>query len=291
MEAIADKWARVGRSISEAQESLRQASTEEQFQAIGLLCRETLISLARAVYDPILHPSPDGVPPSEADAKRMLEAYLAYELASSANEAARRQAKVTLDLANELQHKRTASFRDADLCLEATTNLASLIAHISGQVDRIATSDVQVEFSYRGLVLSYEEHQYQLEVTVINRGRQAVHDFKLEFAFPDLDSIPRRWIPLGGERATAGQLVEITPGDSTVSVHRDRYIVLVTYRSRDMLFPQDKLNLGDTIGLRYRVNDGVYANLEDMPPITWTLYVDNMQPKQGEISLTKLNKY
>ena len=289
MEAIADKWARVDRSISEAQERLGQASTEEQFQAIGLLCRETLISLARAVYDPTLHPPPDGVPPSEADAKRMLEAYLAHELAGSANEAARRQAKATLDLANELQHKRTASFRDADLCLEVTNNLVNLIARISGQVDRTATSDVQVEFSYRGMTFSHEEHQYQLEVTVINRGRQAVHDFKLEFAFPDLDAIPQRWIPLGGEWGTAGQLVEIKPGDSTVSVHRDRYAVRVTYRSRDMLFPQDKLNLGDAIGLRYRVN--VYANLEDMPPITWTLYVDNMQPKQGEVSLTKLHNY
>jgi hypothetical protein len=30
---------------------------EEQFQAVGLLCRETLISLAQAVYDAQLHPT------------------------------------------------------------------------------------------------------------------------------------------------------------------------------------------------------------------------------------------
>jgi hypothetical protein len=55
---------------------LETATTEEQFQAVGLLCRETLVSLAQAVYDAQLHPNLDGVTPSDADAKRMLEAYM-----------------------------------------------------------------------------------------------------------------------------------------------------------------------------------------------------------------------
>jgi len=125
-------WAKVDRGIGEIRKQLEKASTTEQFQTIGLLCRETLISLAQVAYDPKWHSTPDGVSPSETDAKRLLEAYLAKELAGGTNEVARRHAKAALDLANELQHKRTANFREAALCAEATTAVVNLIAIISG---------------------------------------------------------------------------------------------------------------------------------------------------------------
>jgi len=126
-------WPRVDRTIGEIRTSLARAETEEQYQAIGLLCREALISLAQSVYDPEIHPSLDGTQPSETDAKRMLEAYLTKELVGSTNRAARRHAKASLDLANNLQHRRTANFRQASLCTEATSSLVNLIAIISGQ--------------------------------------------------------------------------------------------------------------------------------------------------------------
>ena len=72
----ASEWQRVDRSINEARKKLEEASTEEQFQAIGVFCREVLISLAQAVYDPAVHSSLDDVTPSKTDAKRMLEAYI-----------------------------------------------------------------------------------------------------------------------------------------------------------------------------------------------------------------------
>jgi hypothetical protein len=108
-------WTKVDRQVGEAQRTLSYAKTEEQYQAIGLHCRESLISLAQTVYDAKLHETIDGVAPSEADAKRMLEAYLAHELSGSSNEKQRRHARAALDLAVELQHKRTANFRDAEL--------------------------------------------------------------------------------------------------------------------------------------------------------------------------------
>ncbi len=86
-------------------------SNEEQYQAVGLLCRETMISLAQAVYDAQDHPSPDGVQTSDTDAKRMLDAFLATELSGHENEDLRRYAKAALSLANALTHKRTAGFR------------------------------------------------------------------------------------------------------------------------------------------------------------------------------------
>jgi len=66
-------WDRVDRTMSKARSSLATAEAEEDWQAIGLLCREAIISLAQAVYDPTIHESPDGVVPSNTDANRMLE--------------------------------------------------------------------------------------------------------------------------------------------------------------------------------------------------------------------------
>ena len=128
-------WVRVDRSIEKIRKQLGLARNEEDFQGIGLLCRETLISLAQAVYDSTRHQCADGVVPSGSDAKRMLEAYIDTELRGGLNDEARRHAKASLDLANNLQHKRTADFRSAALCAEDTSSVVNLIAIVSGRRD------------------------------------------------------------------------------------------------------------------------------------------------------------
>jgi hypothetical protein len=129
-------WKRVDRVLYAAKRGLLGAHTEEEYQGLGLLCREVLISLAQAVYDPELHDTRDGVAPSATDAYRMLEAYIDAMLPGKTNDAARRFAKASLTLANELQHDRRATYRDAALCTEATGNLVSAVAIISGRRDR-----------------------------------------------------------------------------------------------------------------------------------------------------------
>jgi hypothetical protein len=128
-------WARVDRTVTEVRKQLELAKTEEQFQAIGLLCRETLISLAQAVFDPRRHLTLDGVRASDTDAKRMLEAYIAVEFGGSGNEHTRKHARAACDLAVHLQHRRTASFREAAACVEATTSTVNLIAIMAGLRD------------------------------------------------------------------------------------------------------------------------------------------------------------
>jgi hypothetical protein len=128
-------WPRVDRNVTEMRKRLETATTEEQFQAVGLLCRETLISLAQAVYNAELHPTLDGVTPSDTDAKRMLEAYIAVAFGGSAYEHFRKHARAAYDLAAHLQHRRTASFRQAAACTEATTSIVNLIAIMAGLRD------------------------------------------------------------------------------------------------------------------------------------------------------------
>jgi hypothetical protein len=102
---------------------------------VGLLCRETLISVGQAVYDRASHPPLDSVEPSATDAKRMLEAYFAAELGGQSHEAERKHARAAFDLANALQHHRTAVFRQAALCAEATASVVNIVAIVSGRRD------------------------------------------------------------------------------------------------------------------------------------------------------------
>jgi hypothetical protein len=129
-------WTRVDRGVDAIRARLETGKSEEEFQTVGLLCCETLISLAQCVYDPSRHGTVDGVNPSHTDAKRMLEAYFGVELRGGGDEAARKHAKGSLDLANELQHRRTAEFREAALCAEATRTVVNIVAIISGRVGR-----------------------------------------------------------------------------------------------------------------------------------------------------------
>lgn len=212
-------------------------------------------------------------------------------LGACPNKAARKYAKAALDLANELQHKRTASYRDAAVCTEATVAVVNLITLISGRTTRATTPQIQAEFSHQTVQCHRDEHLYQLNVAVTNTGKQAISNFKLEFGFPDFDTIPRKWVSVGSHRQPSGPSVEITPKDKTVSFSRDRFVVCISYRSQNILFPEEKLAIGDSIGLRYRINDDIYDNIQEMPPLRWTLYADNMVPKHGEISLAMLHNF
>lgn len=128
-------WARVDRNVDKINEILAKAKNEEDYQSVGLLCREAIISLAQAVYDPEEHGTIDGVVPSETDAKRMLESYISKQLSGQSNEGQRKFAKTAYKLAVELQHRRTATFRDAALCVESTRAIINTIAIIAGHRD------------------------------------------------------------------------------------------------------------------------------------------------------------
>lgn len=124
-------WERVDRALSKARSQLETASAEEDCQAIGLLCREVIISLAQAVYDPTIHESLDGIRPSETDANRMLEAYIAHVFPGASNKEVRSHHRASLALALNLQHRRTATRQLAALCVEATASTTAVVSIIA----------------------------------------------------------------------------------------------------------------------------------------------------------------
>lgn len=128
-------WSRVDQEIGVARKKLETAQIEVDYQSVGLVCREALMSLAKEVFVAARHPILDDKAASPSDFKRMIEAYIAVELAGGAVEEVRKHARSALDLANHTTHKRTATFRDAAISLEATTSIVNIIAIVSGRRD------------------------------------------------------------------------------------------------------------------------------------------------------------
>ena len=85
-------WHRVDRTMNRIRELLTTASTEEQFQEVGVLCREGLISVAQAVFNARQHPplSNDNTDVSDTDVKRMIARFVASECPGSSNQEVRK---------------------------------------------------------------------------------------------------------------------------------------------------------------------------------------------------------
>ena len=73
-------WEKVNRQNNAMRVQLTRAASEEEYQTVGHLGREVMISLAQAVIDPVEAIGEDGQLPSSTDAARLLEAYISKTL-------------------------------------------------------------------------------------------------------------------------------------------------------------------------------------------------------------------
>ncbi len=129
-------WDRIYRTVVKIKQDSVTARVEEDYQQIGLLCREVIISLAQAVYQPEVHgvTDEDGTTIGKTDANRMISNYLSYRLAGTTNQELRTYAKNTNKLANQLTHKRDASRKDMLMAVSATIALINFIGILEDKV-------------------------------------------------------------------------------------------------------------------------------------------------------------
>lgn len=129
-------WERINRTVIKIKQSSSVARNEEDFQQVGLLCRDIIISLAQAVYNPSVHGAFDekGTEIGKDDAVRMIVNYINTCLRGSSNEELRSYAKATNKLANSLTHRRNASKQDMLLCVSATIALINFIGIIENKI-------------------------------------------------------------------------------------------------------------------------------------------------------------
>lgn len=127
-------WDKIKFAITEIKKREKAATRVEQFQAVGTLCRELIITLAQTVYNEEGHSSLDGVKISKTDANRMLESYIHAVLGGREFEELRSYAKSTNKLANWLTHKRSSTNRDMMLCTSATLTLVNFIGILENKI-------------------------------------------------------------------------------------------------------------------------------------------------------------
>jgi hypothetical protein len=132
------------RSLEEASDALKQAEEVEDFQAIGMRCREALLSMVRVAQKVI--ESPENWPkPKSADFRAWSELIADAVLSGSSHSERRGLLKSSANSAwkftNWLTHAKEAQFNDAEAAFGSTELTMSLfttaiIRHVRGVPDR-----------------------------------------------------------------------------------------------------------------------------------------------------------
>jgi len=111
---------------------MEQATDAEDYQAVGVRCRETLLALARehtgAPWVPV-----QPTPPKTADFKGWLDLYAEALATGRVRAYLKTLAERTWDLTVWLQHYTDATERDADLVLEATGHLLVIFMYAAAR--------------------------------------------------------------------------------------------------------------------------------------------------------------
>lgn len=120
------RFARAWRSWEQAGEAMEGADEAEEFQAVGMRCREALIAFVQQASESVKSPE---APPKRSDYVGW-SSILADVLASGKSQERKRGylkggAKDTWELANWLTHARDATSFDAFLCFDATRHTLS----------------------------------------------------------------------------------------------------------------------------------------------------------------------
>ena len=97
----------------------------EDFQAIGVQCRETLIELGNHIYNPMMAGS--GEQPQASNFKRKSELFIQFYLKGSENSDYRNIIKklteATWDYANKITHSRSATYYEVSTCVTLCISL------------------------------------------------------------------------------------------------------------------------------------------------------------------------
>ena len=108
----------------------------EDFQAIGVQCRETLIEFGNHIYDPAM--AGDGEQPQASNFKRKCELFIQFYLKGSENADYRsiikKLTESTWDYANKITHSRSATYYEASTCVTLCISLVGVYENILQKV-------------------------------------------------------------------------------------------------------------------------------------------------------------
>lgn len=160
------------RAFQQAHDAIRTAQEVEDYQALGVRCRECLLSLVHSVQEAIA-PPPSVAEVKQSDFVGWAEAIADIVLAGPSQKARRQllksSAKATWQFVNWLTHSRSAHFHDAEAALAVTEQTLSLfttatIRHIRGVPDSCPSCGSQRLAPERGMHTSEPDKLYERPV-------------------------------------------------------------------------------------------------------------------------------
>jgi hypothetical protein len=127
-------WAEVDRQSVKLRSDYVSAQTCEDFQAVGLLCREILISVGQATFDPVSHLVEGETPPKASDAKTRLMLVLSTEAPGESNSRLRKHVRsmieTTWDFAVSQEHDRKSTLTKTAILVNATLHLIDALRRL-----------------------------------------------------------------------------------------------------------------------------------------------------------------
>jgi hypothetical protein len=167
-------------------------------------------------------------------------------------------------------------------------------------MNRATTPNPQIEFRASTWSERFPDGMmrghYNLRITIKNQGVRVINNFKLMLITPEVG-----WVE--GESLIIAPHFDFKSADEkkeniTYShlANRDGSVdLLIVYRAKELLFPEDQFDIGSEIGWKIhqdRKPDEPTADwhriLSEERLLKWTLYADDMPPKQGEFLIHEL---
>ncbi|CDX01521.1 Hypothetical protein DPCES_1634 [Desulfitobacterium hafniense] len=124
------------RKLKMVSKLLDEANEIEHFQSIGVQCREALIELANAIYEPEM--CKEGEQPKGSDFKKKGELFISHYLSGSDNADYRtyikKMSEATWDYANKLTHSSTATMYEASTCVTLCISLITVYENVRAKI-------------------------------------------------------------------------------------------------------------------------------------------------------------
>lgn len=121
-------WDIINRTITEIKKQYNEAASSAQFNGIGAMCRNVYDCLADVVYKKEYHIDTATPIPNDNQYKNKLLEFVVYKLDGKTNEDFRSHCKKTIDIADTLTHKKTATRQQAALTINAVISILNIVS-------------------------------------------------------------------------------------------------------------------------------------------------------------------
>lgn len=124
-------WQKVDVEMDALRRRFRQATTPQDYRAVGTHCVGVLEAISRTVYDPQTHLLPGEDEPPVDRTKQRIGRYVEVELSGKAHESLRGVVTKTIVLAHEIKHRETPGRREAGVAADAVILLANILRRLA----------------------------------------------------------------------------------------------------------------------------------------------------------------